>query len=67
VERRNMKFMVALSPSERTALRRLADHERISGAAVVRRLIWREAKACGVLPITVRGTEAQQSGAQNGR
>jgi hypothetical protein len=43
-ERRNKKFMLALTPSERKALHRLAQHERLPAAAVVRRLIWREAE-----------------------
>ena len=48
-ERRNRKFMLALSPSERGALQRLADQERLPAAAVVRRLIWREAEERGLL------------------
>ena len=43
MERRTLKFMLALSPKERAALQRLAERERLSAAAVVRRLIWREA------------------------
>jgi len=48
MERRSRKFMLALSPSERTALQHLAQRERTSAAAVVRRLIWREAERVGV-------------------
>ena len=44
-ERRSERFMLALSPTERRELDRLAERERLSAAAVVRRLIWREAKA----------------------
>ena len=38
------RFGLVLSPAEKRALLRLADAERISAAAVVRRLIWDAAK-----------------------
>jgi len=38
------RFGLVLAPAEKTALQRLAELERLSAAAVVRRLIWREAK-----------------------
>ena len=38
------RFGMVLSPIEKLALQRLAAQERIPLAAVVRRLIWREAK-----------------------
>ena len=41
---RSEKFGLVLSPMERALLRRLAEHERLPAAAVVRRLIWREAE-----------------------
>lgn len=48
-ERRSIKFMLALSPSERTALDKLASRERLPAAAVVRRLVWNEARRRGLL------------------
>ena len=38
------RFGLVLSPAEKAALQRLANHERLPAAAVVRRLIWREAE-----------------------
>lgn len=38
------RFGLVLSPAEKAALQRLANHERLPAAAVVRRLIWREAQ-----------------------
>ena len=49
MERRSKKFMLALSPSERVTLQRLAECERVSAADVVRRLIWREAERLNVI------------------
>lgn len=46
---RHLQFGLVLSDVERAALVALAEHERISAAAVVRRLIWREAEARGLL------------------
>lgn len=57
-ERRSHKFMVALSPTERTALQHLADRERISAAAVVRRLVWNAARERGLLPINETRTDS---------
>jgi hypothetical protein len=49
------RFGLVLSPSEKRALLRLAERERISAAAVVRRLIWSAAEhidveSCEVCP-----------------
>jgi len=41
--KRDQRFPVVLSEEERAVLQRLADEERTPAAAVVRRLIWREA------------------------
>jgi hypothetical protein len=49
-ERRTVKYMLAFSPSERDALQRLANHERLPAAAVVRRLVWNEARRHGLTP-----------------
>lgn len=38
------RFGLILSPAEKQALLRLAERERISAAAVVRRLIWNAAQ-----------------------
>jgi hypothetical protein len=43
------RFGLVLSPTEKAALRRLAERERIPAAAVVRRLIWREAKKLNIV------------------
>jgi hypothetical protein len=61
-ERRTKKFMLALSPSERTTLQQLADRERLSAAALLRRLVWLQAEKCGVLPSPndAQGQEGQQ-------
>jgi len=37
------RFWFVLSPEEKEALNFLTEYERVSSAAVVRRLIWREA------------------------
>lgn len=44
------RFGLVLSPSEKVTLQRLAYRERLPAAAVVRRLIWREAERHGLLP-----------------
>ena len=44
------RFGLVLSPAEKAMLQRLAQRERIPAAAVVRRLIWREARECSLLP-----------------
>lgn len=43
------RFGMLLSPSEKAALEELADRERISAAAVVRRLVWKEADRQGLI------------------
>lgn len=43
------RFGLVLRPDEKTALEKLAEKERISAAAVIRRLIWREAKLAEAL------------------
>ena len=43
------RFGMVLSPLEKLALQRLAVQERIPLAAVVRRLIWREAKKLNLI------------------
>ena len=52
--RRDRRFPVVLSKRERQALQQLAQAEALSGAAVLRRLIIREAKRRGLWP-GVRG------------
>ena len=52
--RRDRRFPVVLSKRERQALQQLAQAEALSGAAVLRRLIIREAKRRGLWP-RVRG------------
>ncbi|MBN1815429.1 MAG: hypothetical protein JXA14_26590 [Anaerolineae bacterium] len=47
--RRDQRFPVVLSKGEKAVLQRLAEAERLSSAAVVRRLIWREAQQRGLL------------------
>jgi hypothetical protein len=54
------RFGLVLSPTEREALERLAEQERISAAAVIRRLIWRSAHEQELWP------RQQISGAGNG-
>lgn len=49
------RFGLVLSPAEKAALQRLANHERLPAAAVVRRLIWREAQQ---LPTNVPAQES---------
>lgn len=46
--KKSERFGMLLSSSERAALDSLADRERISAAAVVRRLIWRRAQELGL-------------------
>ena len=47
--RRDLRFAMLLSDEERKALQRLAEFERLPASAVVRRLIWYEAKRYGLL------------------
>jgi hypothetical protein len=44
---KSQRFGLALSPVEKALVRRLVEHERLSAAAVVRRLIWRAAREAG--------------------
>ena len=46
---RSLRFGLVLSLVEKSALYSLARRERISAAAVVRRLIWQEAMRYGLL------------------
>ena len=55
--RRDRRFPVVLSKRERQALQRLAQAEALSAAAVLRRLIIREAKRQDLWP-PVRGEAA---------
>ena len=59
--KRDRRFPVVLSKVERVMLHRLAQREHIPAAAVVRRLIWREARERGLWPVTDRndGCHAQ--------
>jgi hypothetical protein len=45
---KSLRFGLVLSPAEKAALRSLANRERLSAAAVVRRLIWHEAKRLNI-------------------
>ena len=45
------RFGLVLSPREKEALQRLAERERISSGAVVRRLIWRAAEERGIVRV----------------
>jgi hypothetical protein len=58
---RSERFGLVLTPKEKTALQRLAERERISGAAVVRRLIWHAAEEHGLLPIQEIKSAVNQS------
>jgi len=51
--RRTLHFPIMLSKGEHQALKRLARMETLSAAAVVRRLIIREARERGILPSRV--------------
>jgi hypothetical protein len=42
------RFALVLSPADKAILRHLARRERLSAAAVVRRLIWQEAQRRGL-------------------
>lgn len=46
---RSQRFGLVLSPTEKSALQRLAEQERIPAAAVVRRLVWHEAERRGLV------------------
>ena len=52
---------MALSPIEKVALQRLAAQERIPLAAVVRRLIWREARRLNIVADQHAQVHAQAS------
>lgn len=56
--KKSERFGLVLSPVEKQMLRRLAEQERLSAAAVVRRLIWCGAKR---QDITVDQGEAAQA------
>jgi len=44
---RRFKVVVSVNQAEKEALRKLAEHERLSKSATVRRLIWKAAKEVG--------------------
>ena len=46
---RDQRFPVVMTKREREALESLAEQERLSAAAVVRRLIWYEARKRGIV------------------
>lgn len=46
---KTQRFEFAISQAGKAALRKLAQSERLSAAAVVRRLIWREAERQGLV------------------
>jgi hypothetical protein len=46
---RSERFGLVLSLTEKAALRRLAERERLPAAAVVRRLLWTEAEKRGLV------------------
>jgi len=48
--RKTERFGLTMTAYEKGALKSLATAERLSEAAVVRRLIWREAQRLGLLP-----------------
>ena len=45
---RRFKVVISVNQAEREALRKLAEHERLSKSATVRRLIWKAAKEVSV-------------------
>jgi len=53
--RRRQRFPVMLSAKERRALQTLAGEDGLSGSAVVRRLIRREARQRGLWPLVTNG------------
>jgi hypothetical protein len=55
---RDQRFPVVMTKRERQALDRLAEQERLSAAAVVRRLIWYEAQKRGI--VNAFGDHGQQ-------
>lgn len=55
--KRDQRFPVVLSKAERATLQRLANQERLSASAVVRRLIWHEARRLGLLPVIAENRE----------
>lgn len=50
------RFGLVLTPAEKTALEALAVKERITAAAVVRRLVWQAAEAAQI-PVTATGND----------
>lgn len=46
--RKSKRFGFVLSTADKSVLERLAQLERLSAAAVVRRLVWREAERLGL-------------------
>lgn len=61
------RFPVMLSESERQALQKLAETEGLSGSAVVRRMIRREARDQGLWPTPTSGQPKRQHGARDRR
>jgi hypothetical protein len=47
--KKSERFSLVLSSAEKWALQQLAELERIPAAAVIRRLIWREAESLNAL------------------
>lgn len=62
--KRDQSFSIVLSKEEKTLLQQLAKIERISAAAVVRRLIWREAEHYDLPPPTRQQAASTPAGAQ---
>jgi len=54
------RFIFALTPAERTALAALAQRDGVSQAGAMRRLLRREARRHGLLPIACASQEEGQ-------
>lgn len=52
---RTERFGLALTADEKEVLDELADYERIPAAAVIRRLLWQEARRLSLLPANGNG------------
>jgi len=64
MENKTERFLFALTPEDKAELQRLASRERLPAAAVIRRLIWKEAQGDAPahrVPVRAEGNFSQMA------
>ncbi len=59
--RKTKRFQLALNADDREVIRRLAEYERMSASAALRRAAWEAARERGLLPIPYQQEEASDA------